>query len=326
MSAAERIAAAAEEIQYTEDSPETTSEEKVEETVSETGSDETEAEVEAEVEATPEGEAAPEATEPEPEAKVDAQFAALRRNQKKQEAQQVRYQEDYTKRESDLAAREAKLAPIMDAINTNPEEAFNLLAEKSGRSSDDLFRQVAERKIKDGEPGPAEMMDRISRLEAELASRDSRAKQHAQQTKKQRAEQAYANRVDGFVRESENLDPVKFPNLTSLPPEVMRGKVRYGVEWAMVNSPNSTYPEMLKALDEIAGEEYAHQERSKGARVAESPATSPEVTRVPDKPAASSRTISNRTQAQTSSRSNGARALPSRDERLARAAAALEDM
>ena len=323
-SPADRIQAAADALEYEEN-----------ETASE-ASETSEAQVETHEPETVSGEApTAEGSQPGDEAAdappADQQWAALRRNQKKFEEKTASIFAKLDEREQSLGKREEQVNTILDALDRDPEEAFNLLARQKGRDPDETFRFVAERKLNKGEPSVAEVASELKRLRQELADRDRADAEAARQAAHAREQQREMATVRQYVDHALALDQdtaavEAFPVLTALPKQVLAGKVEYAYNWWKANQPERPWREVLKALDEITGEEQAEFERRRAARATGSPTQSSEATRVPDKPAAKSRTISNQQQAQSPSRSNGEGRLPDKSERLARAAAALTDL
>lgn len=262
---------------------------------------------------------------------ANQQWAALRRHQEKFEKKTADVFARLDEREANLAKREDQVSAILDAFDRNPEEAFNMLAKQRGRDPDESFRFVAERKLNKGEPSAAEVAAELQRLRQELADRDKQAADHAKRRAEENARmqehEAVRQYVDHALELDKDAEAVKqLPVLTALPKGVLAGKIEHAYHWWKANQPGRPWGEVLKALDEIAGEEQAEFERRRAARATGSPSQSPEAERVPVKPAATSRTISNQQQAQSPSKSNGEGRLPTKEERLARAAAALTDL
>ena len=64
----------------------------------------------------------------------------------------------------------------------------------------------------------------------------------------------------------------QWPDLWDLPPDQFEGKIRMGITYCMKEAPDTTFPDMLTALDRTAGEEYAYSEQRKAARAQAGPA------------------------------------------------------
>lgn len=172
------------------------------------------------------------------------------------------------KAEQEAKQLKADLEQLADDIASNPVEAIYAIAERAGVDPDQLYERIVRSKVSQGIDSPE--MQEIKRLRKELAERE---KKETELEKKQREEQAQKAReaqVSQLVNTAVNIRnseeyKAKFPHLSVLKPARVEQAVREGIDWAVKNKPDMTFPQLLEALEEVHAEEHNELLQALGA-------------------------------------------------------------
>ena len=106
-------------------------------------------------------------------------------------------------------------------------------------------------------------MREVKRLRAELKEEREADGIRREEYQQERQQQEYQRTVEGYVREVSAIPgndqlSERWPHLAVMRPDILESRARYAVAWAIENSPKSTLPEVVDALDGIVGEEYSY--------------------------------------------------------------------
>ena len=221
-------------------------------------------------------------TEPE-EAPVSRNVGKEYRALRKRKRQVERREREMEERLHEFQAQQEKLEQGLDIIRMlqeNPEAAFRKFTEMAGTDADEFYEQLTTQRLSGGEaPEASPAMQAVRRLDAQLREERAAQAREREEMAERRQAHEYERAVEGYVGEVCNIPShpdlaEKWPNLAALRPDILQARARYAVAWAIDNSPHSTLPEIVDALDGIVAEEYSYTlGRLKGARGSGSPSS-----------------------------------------------------
>ena len=201
--------------------------------------------------------------EPAPRENVGKEYRALRKRKRQIEKRE----QEFTEKMDQFVSQQEQLEKGLELVRLmqeNPEMAFGKFAELAGTDADDFYEQLTTQRLNGGEaPEESPAMREVKRLRAELKEEREAEGIRREEYQQERHQQEYQRTVEWYVREvaaipgNDQLSE-RWPHLAVMRPDILESRARYAVAWAIENSPKSTLPEVVDALDGIVGEEYSY--------------------------------------------------------------------
>lgn len=164
--------------------------------------------------------------------------------------------------EQQIAEREREVQRWAELARRDPDALMREAARAAGITDAALYERATRQRLQTHDPHVAQALEEVERLRAEIAQDRAEALRRDQERDarvvRERTEQHHARCIDIISRIPDGPHAREYPHLAALPREWLARHARDAVAYAAEHAPETTVPELARALDALVGEELEY--------------------------------------------------------------------